>query len=506
MTKTKRNLILVVSLLFAIFTLCSVFADVSFHTPQTVEATETTDTRAPGLYVTGTTTFVKDGDNDMTWKYLVDNGKIKTTDGHLQVVDKTLAGELVCGSVENLTSLECAFDNCKGLTYINVDKLDTKNVTNMLSVFYNCAELTSLDVTGFNTGSVKNMGQMFAGCRKLTKLDVGNLDTSAVTSMGYMFGNCESLTSLDVSGFNTSSVEKMEEMFAGCKKLTSLDVSGFDTSNVTDMTGMFTRCASLTSLNVSNFVTTKVKSMLGMFTNMRSLRSLDVGSFKTSKVTAFAYMFSGTNLAELDLRSFDFSSADSSYGTLGMIGISDEENVDMFTDSGAEGFVTMYQKAMNNEDISTDLEKLNAEYAGLYKQEIVGKTGDELGYAGRIYVVGMMMNTNSMEESLDLAKGIFETKIGKIYLPATASSVNISLPGNTTYVAKSGDTEFELEQQILYGYKDLNMTEGTVLVAKTADVENTGVETNITMIAIAIVNVASLAFVATKKKRTRNCH
>ena len=133
MTKTKRNLILVVSLLFAIFTLCSVFAGTSFHTPQTVEAGTLTDTELqyrrdnPGLYETGTTKFVKDGENDMTWKYLIDNGDITTTNNRLKVVTETLAGDLICGSVSGITNLRYSFAWCENLTFVDASALDTKN-------------------------------------------------------------------------------------------------------------------------------------------------------------------------------------------------------------------------------------------------------------------------------------------------------------------------------------------------------------------------------------------
>ena len=675
MTKTKRNLILVVSLLFAIFTLCSVFAGVSFHTPQTVEATETlTDEQLqyrcdnPGLYETGTTTFVKDGENDMTWDYLLSNGPFTFKDGHLETKSKGSGGELpegdlVCGKVEGLTNLNYGFYNCQKIISIDMTNLDTanvtdmscmttrcdrlkevdmsgldtsrvtsmkrmfyndngvlekitfgkpgagkvtdmsemfsyckkivsldlswmdtssvtnmsgmfsvcyslanlnlqdfntKNVTNMSGMFGDCKSLTSLDVSGFDTSRVTDMSGMFNGCENLDELDLrnfktenvktmesmfytclrlktldlssfntqnvrsmrwmfddcivlktielgNNFKTDKVNNMLRMFNNCAELTSLDVTGFNTGSVENMERMFAGCKKLTSLDVSGFDTSNVTDMTGMFSRCESLTSLNVSNFVTTKVTLMMGMFANMKSLKSLDVGNFNTSQVTAFGLMFSGTNLAELDLRNFDFSSTDSNYGTFGLIGESDETCVNKMKSIGFTTEPEAYEKAMNNENISEELKQINEDFAELYEQDIVGKTGDELGYAGKINIVGRLVNMfrmlneeNRTQNSLDLARGMFETKIGKIYLPATAASVNISLPGNTTYVAKSGDTEVELEQQILYGYKDLDMKAGTVLVAKTAEVENTGVklDTKTIIIACVIAGACVLAIIA----------
>ena len=648
MTKTKRNLILVVSLLFAIFTLCSVFAGVSFHTPQTVEAAETlTDEQLqyrrdnPGLYETGTTTLIKDGENDMTWDYLLSNGPFTFEDGHLrpdQLTGRNLpGGDLVCGKVDGLTDLSYGFGwceeitgvdltnletsnvtdmswmfigckklkeidlsgldtskvevmanmflgceilekvtfgnqdvskvknidwmfyNCKNLVSLDLSWMDTSSITNMSRVFYGCSSLTnlnlqnwntkgvfslsgmfsgcksltSLDVSGFDTSGVWEMSEMFSGCEslseldlrnfktekvesmegmfnschKLKTLDLGSFNTESVSNMSKMFYNCGELTSLDVTGFNTGRVTKMTQMFAGCKKLKNLDVSGFDTGEVISMAGMFSRCESLTSLNVSNFVTTNVNDMREMFANMKSLKTLDVSNFEASRVLLYCWMFSGTNLTEIDLRKFDFSYTHRFLGgvnAIGLLGMGDDNCIDFLKQMDETAAVTAYQKAMNNEDISYDLEELDGEIADLYKQEIVGKTGDGLGHAGKICVAGYGLSKSQYVESrekeiyLDLARGMFETKIGKIYLPATASSVNISLPSNTTYVAKSGDTEFEVEQQILYGYNDLNKTAGTVLVAKTADVENTGVvlDTKTIIIVCAIAGACVLAIIA----------
>ena len=498
MTKTKRNLILVVSLLFAIFTLCSVFAIAGLQTSQTVEAGTLTDEQLqyrrdnPGLYETGTTTLVKDGENDMTWKYLIDNKYVSLDDGvgykgEGEKIAK-VKGDLICGEGEP-TRMGYAFSGYENLTLIDLSNVKMSNVT--------------------------KMDRMFDGDRNLNEIVFGE-SFKNVEVKGYlcgMFEDCYELTSLDLRGLDTSGVTRMECMFAGCKKLKSLNVSSFDTRQVECMDGMFSRCESLTTLDLSNFKFDKVTSMMGMFANMKSLKSLDVSHFNTSKVAGFCLMFTGMNLAELDLRNFDFSVGQEFGGTIGMMAISDEACVNFSTSMGLTAAATAYQKAMNNEDISTDLEKLNEELANLYKQEIVGKTGDELGYAGRVHVAGYIvlrmkmacgyLGLDRVQNALDVARGIFETRIDKIYLPATTSSKNILLPSNTTYVAEQDGETAELEQQILYGYEDLNMTSGAMLIAKTPEVEDTGVKFNVLAIVVCVACLSTLIVMTSKKKKSR---
>ena len=472
MTKTKRNLILVVSLLFAIFTLCSVFAGISFHTPQTVEATETADTRAPGLYETGTTTFVKDGENDMTWDYLIDNGDITTTNNALKVVTKTLAGDLICDSVDGLTSLWRTFTNCSELTSIDMSKIDLSGVTNMY--------------------------QMCSGCKKLKNIEFGKSNrTGDLKNVYQMFKDCSSLESLDLSGFNTKKVYNMQGVFAYCSSLKSINLSSFDTSEVALADGMFLGCS--------------------------SLESLDVSHFNTARMSMMTAMFGGVDLDVLDLRNFSFIEAQKQYGVWGVIGINDDYCLEVLEQidglAGKDYLASAWQKATKNENISEELNEIADNYSGFimrknfiagYDSEVGGKTGDELGRIGKKYLAACADSIFYLwpyESDLKITELLLNTRIGTIYAPASAYSegaeaVNhIALPGGGQYVAKSanGSTEVELDSQVLYGYNDLEgMTAEMTLTAKTADVENTGVklDTKTIIIACAIAGACVLAIVA----------
>ena len=127
---------------------------------------------------------------------------------------------------------------------------DTSKVTDMCSMFNDCNGLTSLDLSNFNTSNVTNMRNMFNGCTNLTSLDVSNFNTSKVTDISLMFRNCTNLTSLDLSKFNTSMVTDMSSMFDSCSNLTSLTLSGWNMSNVTDTSGMFDGCGKLSTITM----------------------------------------------------------------------------------------------------------------------------------------------------------------------------------------------------------------------------------------------------------------
>ena len=103
----------------------------------------------------------------------------------------------------------------------------------MDKMFNNCSGLTSLDISKFNTSNVINMSGMFNSCSGLTSLDLSNFDTSNVMNMQSMFKSCSGLTSLDLSNFDTSNVMNMQYMFGWCDTLVNLYIN-FDTSNVTN--------------------------------------------------------------------------------------------------------------------------------------------------------------------------------------------------------------------------------------------------------------------------------
>lgn len=182
------------------------------------------------------------------------------------------------------------FENCQGVTQIDLSDFDTSETTTMKSMFYACNSLQEINLNGINTSKVINMSLMFSSCHNLKSIDLSNFDTGNVTNMNSMFTYCTSLNTLDLSNFDTSNVTNMESMF-GNVGMQNVDISNLDTSNVKNMRGMFANSQWLISLNLSNFNTSNVTDMSWMFNNCFDLETLDISNFDFSNVTDSEKMF-----------------------------------------------------------------------------------------------------------------------------------------------------------------------------------------------------------------------
>ena len=179
-----------------------------------------------------------------------------------KVSDLTTINGGVKFSVKNAIDLRYMFENCSGLTSLDLSNFNTSNVTNMYSMFAHCSKLTSLDLSNFNTINVTDMNNMFSWCSGLTSLDLSNFNTSNVTDMSNMFKNCSGLTSLDLSNFNTSNVTDMSNMFENCSALETLDYSltGFEVNGIApDLSG----CTKLTTLRFHNASPAAINEFIG---------------------------------------------------------------------------------------------------------------------------------------------------------------------------------------------------------------------------------------------------
>ena len=171
----------------------------------------------------------------------------------------------------------------------------------------------------FNTSKVTDMGYMFGSgyYRSMIESIVQNLDlstfnTSNVTNMKGMFLGYRGLLNLNIDNFNTSKVTNMAGMFSMNSSLKKLDLSSFCTMNVITFGfgsvsyGMFYNCSSLTDLNLSSFDTSSATGMYGMFSGCSSLINLELSNFNTSNVTSMRYMFNScSSLEAIDLSNFN---------------------------------------------------------------------------------------------------------------------------------------------------------------------------------------------------------
>lgn|GEM_PF-4370004 len=139
---------------------------------------------------------------------------------------------------EGVTSLENLFANVTAITYIDMNKLDTRNVTSMsgmcmgctnlvqclmsecradnltqmINTFNSCSVLKWVDFGSYITGQFKprkltDIRNMFNWCKAITTINMSMFDLSSVLQFGYTWGNCPALVELFLStGFNVNAV------------------------------------------------------------------------------------------------------------------------------------------------------------------------------------------------------------------------------------------------------------------------------------------------------------
>lgn len=254
----------------------------------------------------------------------------------------------------NMTSMYCAFQNCKNLKTIYVTSaFTTDKVTEGRTAFAGCVNLPNYttDKTGvemahtgaggyltaatdswvrwdaptgtlsFHRGVTKPVGKNIYGLQYGNRQDwndhaaeikkvvfkAGFRDETHTTCSSWFCG-CTNLTSIEgIENLNTSYVNYMSEMFAQCSNLETLDLSHFNTENVVNMSKMFYGCTKLHDLNISSFNTENVKYMNEMFDGCSSLETLDLSHFNTRNVlySGLNYMFNGcSSLSSLDVSNF----------------------------------------------------------------------------------------------------------------------------------------------------------------------------------------------------------
>ena len=235
-------------------------------------------------------------------------------------------------TMKNNTTLYFMFQECKNLKSIDVSGWDTSNVTTIQGTFYKCSALETVTGLGnwntskvtdmsqfcegarslksvsgignFQTGNVTTMYHMFYGCTSLEELDVSRWDTGKVTSFRSMFSSNGQNTGdmkfkdLDVENWDVSSATDMSHMFYGCGELTELDLSKWDVSNVTTMYHMFTDCIKMERYNFSGWDTSKVTVVNGMFNSNRALKTIDLSDFDTQNIQDFSQLFDGASALE----------------------------------------------------------------------------------------------------------------------------------------------------------------------------------------------------------------
>ena len=141
----------------------------------------------------------------------------------------------------NMTNMEGFFEKCSNIIFLDFSNFNTSNVTNMSFMFNGCNKLKEIKgINKFITNKVLKMNCMFQQCYELEYLDLTSFNTINVNNMECMFNKCFKLKEIKgINKFNTSEVKNMNLISHDCKELESLGLSNFNTSKVTIMSYMF---------------------------------------------------------------------------------------------------------------------------------------------------------------------------------------------------------------------------------------------------------------------------
>ena len=148
----------------------------------------------------------------------------------------------------------------------------TDVVANCLSsAFQNCTGLTSVDLSSLTTISGENsLYYAFSGCTSLTNVDLSSLTTvSGRECLSSAFRNCTSLTNVDLSALTTISGDSgLSDAFRNCTSLTSVDLSALTTLNYRGLSYAFQYCTELTDIYFRALTTSSFGSYVNQFGSM----------------------------------------------------------------------------------------------------------------------------------------------------------------------------------------------------------------------------------------------
>ena len=148
------------------------------------------------------------------------------------------------------TSTYSWFYNMRNLQSITgMSYLNTSEVTNMIFMFNNCSGLTSLDLSSFNTANVTIMYGMFQYCSNLRTIYVSDSwSTAAVLNSDFMFDDCTSLvggmgTTYDVNYMDAARAHidggpSNPGYFTAKSSFLRGDVNGDGNVNISDVTAL----------------------------------------------------------------------------------------------------------------------------------------------------------------------------------------------------------------------------------------------------------------------------
>lgn len=184
----------------------------------------------------------------------------------------------------NDKGLKLYFNKNTGHAIIKAKEKDNIILTedcSMFCGFHNVEIIEGLE--NLESSKTEDMNGMFEECKKLTQVDFEDLNTDSIKNARYMFRNCKSLEHINLKNFNKNlnevnmegaflhsglkdielygleNVKNMEDMLYGCEQLEKIDFSHLETTNVENISYIIYTSYNIKELNLSNFDFTKVK-------------------------------------------------------------------------------------------------------------------------------------------------------------------------------------------------------------------------------------------------------
>ena len=205
---------------------------------------------------------------------------------------------------------------------INIQLSGAKNIPkDVFDTFKNAAKTQKVDKIDLSNASLSSEvtgSGLLSGLSDVKQIDVTNFDISHVTDMTNMFSGDTNLTKIiGLSTWNVGNVTSMNSMFAGDTALTNLDSSNWKPLKVTNMAAMFKGCSGLKSITLNWGQSTKnVQNFSEMFSGDSSLTEINgLSDWDVSNATDFRWMFTNdTSLTEINgLSGWDVSNATQLY-------------------------------------------------------------------------------------------------------------------------------------------------------------------------------------------------
>lgn len=303
------------------------------------------------IYIPNTYDFLKAGkigDND---KVYIDEGLINRIVNNRAVtitVDST--GDSDKNKVYAKGSWNLALARSNKLTKVDLSHLDTSEITSAQWMFGDDTALTDANVANWSFNNNANLAELFGGSTgdsKLQRVNMSNMDLSKVENLSSMFENATGLNTidfqntrfadnattsymfpslgklkiqlngaknvpkeifdafisavknskaetLDLSNISLSSKIKDSNLLSGLSNVKQINVTNFDIKHITDMTKMFSGDTNLTKIiGLSTWNVGNVTSMKSMFDGDTVLTNLDLSNWKPLNVTNMAAMFKG---------------------------------------------------------------------------------------------------------------------------------------------------------------------------------------------------------------------